>query len=282
MKTNLAHITPANCEQRLRNTMDQIIRKGITTPEALRASRLWQELMLVMRFWAEFIAVPAYSGLLFCLWEDVEEFASDWLDRFWARGRNEDSPYSNLRSLLKFAHAHGSRAVPPYLMRCVHNYSVDRIEEYENGECRMGPFMGIDEDGCFVEVPASQVMDPNYQDAEQVVIHRLEMERFIRRLGGDLLQDLGMLSHALPINRHQMAVMIFAGKQVELCCEVARRLCGVLNCCSAAWEPFLRAAAEFRLPARMTSVEVLERHMYRRTTSRGREEFRRRVGGRPA
>ena len=277
------NLNRSNCEKCLVETMEQCIREGINTPEALLSSPLYRQLMLTMGCWAELIGLPPHRELIRNLWEEPAGFAADWLVRFWDKGKKMEAPYCRLRSLLNFAHAHGSRMVPRYLMRCVRNYCIDRIDEYEAGECRVGPFTRMGVGGMIEEIMPSEAPDPNCEDVEQEVIHRAEMERFIRRLGGDLLQDLGMLSRALPIKRHQMAVMIFAGQQVALCREVVCLISGVLRWnYGAAWEPFLTAAENFRLPACMTSVETLERHMYRRTTARGCQEFSRRVGGRPA
>lgn len=275
-------LTTGNCEKRLCEVVQWCLDARIATVEELQASPLRQALMFAMRFWAEWVALRRWGGLIFDSWEEPGDFAGDWLVMFFSPGRNGDV-YNRLESLLCFVNAHGSRTAPAYLQRCVNNYCLDRLDEYERGECLVGPFTRLDGSGHAEEIMPSEAPDPHYRDVEKQVIHRMELERFISRLGGDLLQDLAVLCHALRIPRHQVAVMVFARRHKELCREVMRSISVVLDGdFTQAWQPFLRAAEDFRLPADVTSLEALERHMYRRTSKRAREEFCRRTGGRPA
>ena len=279
------------------HTIRTISKAGIRSMSTLRAvPALHDAYITALHTWLTRVAFATSSCASIIRSNNLaaEDVTSDLLARMLRterrichkKGRTEEecleaSLHPAIDYVLRLAVDRDPTTVIKYLMRMANNFCIEKFRKARE----------MKEKTVQTDPETLRHADAQATDAGAVRKHptladrNCEMQRRERYIATfscfdqDFLHDAALLSDAIGMPRKTLADIIISGRNYELACSLVESINSLLGGdYTDAFEPFLRTARTFRLPAKLQGdMKALMRCLYTATNSDSRQKMKTRI-----
>lgn len=270
-----------NCEKYLRFTSRKMLDEKVRNAEDLLAMpTLRNMLMQAIAIWASHIACQQHTVAEIGreIGMDNSQMTSDFVGHVFRRGSRADKPYPTLNKILTTIRKDGPNAIVPYLMKAARYRALDLNRRFEVRRDRSGELRGFNQDDEYGAIDPGEARDDVSPDMEDVYIRREAMADLLAHMGEDFVSDVVILADAVGLKRAEVAMLMFAGRQVELVTQVTQRLNTWLHHdFSDALRPLAEEARRYVLPAKFKAdYDKLLAYLYRQSNGCARDRLAKR------